>query len=119
MANFLNIGSFTNVPVAFDSASRGAVERLGFGGRAYGGNYRTAVKVEKRSWKFRTDWMLDATAVTLEGVLANGAVVSCSGDFIGATVNCIGLVGEGPILNAGTTDGKGFMRALNITLIEV
>jgi hypothetical protein len=117
--SFLSVAGYGVVPVAFDSASRLPPERLGFFGRAYGGLARVAYRAEKRGWRFRTDWLLDANATSLETLLKFGAILAWSGDFIGAApVNCMATVGEGPILNAEYGDGKGFARSLNITIVE-
>jgi hypothetical protein len=87
--------------------------------RAFAGNLRTAVQWEKRQWQFTTGLLTQAEQAALRAAVALGAHVACSGDALGGAVTCRVSVGDSGFVSVATTDGLGFMRAVQLVLREV
>ncbi len=112
---FLIIAGIT-VHVHSTGASKKAIERIGVSTRAFAGNLRTTVRVEKRAWQVLTKTMTNSDAVTLEAAVANGAHVVCSGDLLGGNITCeVTVDGSVYMPKAGAT----FRRQLTLSLREV
>ena len=95
-------------------------ERIGVQQRAFAGNLRTAIRVEKRNWGLTTALLLQADYETLVAATALGAHVACSGDALGGdTITCSVELGDAAYVSVGTTDGNNFMRSVPLTLREV
>ncbi len=112
---FLVVAGIT-VHVMTSGASRKAVERIGSSTRAFAGNLRTTVRVEKRAWQFTTKWLSNTDAAAIETAVALGAHVACSGDALGGSITCEVTVGDGPYL---PKSGGTFRRQVVLTLREV
>lgn len=57
------------------------------------GTLRVTVKGRKNRWRFATAGLLDATAAaTLEAAIVAAAPVTCSGDALGASFSCAGIL---------------------------
>lgn len=115
---FLVIAGIT-VPVAVDQFKRLPLETVGTQTRAYAGNLRSTQRWTKRAWSLTTGLMLTADTTTLEAAIANGAVVGCSGDALGAAINCVATIGEKVNVSTAASDGLTFMWTLALTLREV
>lgn len=83
----LQIGA-TVIPIApdgFDQDLEDNVDRA----RADDGTMRvTVLGPSKRSWPFRTPPLTRANADAIDAVIQTATVQSCSGDILGATINC-------------------------------
>lgn len=109
------------VPVAEDGATKKAPETIGTSNRTFAGNLRSTKRVEKKGWTVRTTVLLTSEAEAIEAAVALGAQVVCTGDILGAAsgLTCEVEIGDGPMPNGLSSDGKGFFRVLNLTLREV
>lgn len=116
--SFLVIAGIT-VPVAEGSFKEAEREKGGSQTRAFAGNLRSTERWNKRVWNLTTALMLDADCSTLKSAVQLGVVVTCSGDALGGSVSCVATIGETDNTSTATTDGKGFMRTLALTLREV
>lgn len=72
------------------SAEEGGKDEIEIGdaARAIDGSYRSTVTARKRAWQVRTAALLRTDADTLEATLKGAAPLPCSGDLLGATVQC-------------------------------
>jgi hypothetical protein len=96
------------------------VERAGVSDRTWNdGTLITDVLWEKREWAMTTSLMTQADVDTLRAAVALGAHVTCSGNALGGSVTCQVDVGDAGYINVVSGDGKGFLRALALTLREV
>jgi hypothetical protein len=115
---FLTIAGIT-VPVQ-ESGSSENIDQYGTSEPAYAGNRRSAIRAEKRRWQFTTGLMLQADANTLRAAIALRAQVACAGDALnGASTTCEVEVRDIPFVALNSSDGKGFLRQLGLTLYEV
>lgn len=114
---FLIVAGIT-VKVARNQATE-TIERIGSSSRAYAGNLRSTVRVEKRVWKVTTAPMIAADCTTLKAAITLAAQVSCSGDMIGSTVTCEVEITDGPYVAGNPADGLHFRRTLALTLRQV
>jgi hypothetical protein len=95
------------------------IERIGTSGRAFAGNLRSVVRLEKRNWTVTTSLLLDVDATSLEVAVANGIQMAVTGDLVGGgTVFCEGTITDSTYLSVNSSDGKGFMRQLTLQLKE-
>lgn len=64
-------------------------QEIGDKARAFDGTYRSTIRTRKRTWTIQTAPIARATADTLETALKSTTLpLVCSGDLLGATVNC-------------------------------
>lgn len=85
---FVVVGAVT-IPIQAPGGARHDVEEFGERQRAFDGTMLTAVRARKDRWGPLTSVLL-ARAATDTAIAALNATppVSCSGDFLNATVNC-------------------------------
>lgn len=114
---FLIIAGIT-VTVASPNAAK-EIERVGTSGRSFDGTLRSAIRSEKRTWTVTTSLMLDADATTLENSFAFASQVTCSGDLLGGSVLCEVTVTGQAYPSVSASDGKSFMRQLQLSIREV
>lgn len=116
---FLTIAGIA-VPVAQDGFKRLPVEVGGSQSRAYAGNLRSTERWQKYAWSVTTGLMKTADTTTLETAIANGAVVSCSGDALNnVATNCVVTMSDKTAAPAISNDGFKHMWALTLTLRQV
>lgn len=85
---FLVVGGVT-VPVAPDGAQEEVVE-IGDRARAFDGDMRGTVRSRKAVWRITTTPQTTTASDTLKTALITTTLpVTCSGDFIGGTENCV------------------------------
>lgn len=68
--------------------AREAVVEIGDRARAFDGTMRSTVRSRKKAWPITTIPMTQGDATTLETALNGTLPVACSGDILGASVNC-------------------------------
>jgi hypothetical protein len=69
--------------IAGDGAAKRTVEIGGGKFRAFDGSLRATVTTEKFEWELRTAPLDEEDATAIEALLANGNVVTLSGDIVG------------------------------------
>lgn len=101
--------AYAEQPESYDPAG-GEIVRM------FDDSARSTVRVYKRTLTVTTKLMLDADAATLRAVILTTTLpVTCSGDLLGGTVNCIPkLTGYAAISTPG-----GLRRRVVFQLIEV
>ena len=118
MTAFLVIAGLT-VPVTEGQAVE-RLERAGVSDRTWNdGTLVTDILWEKRAWAVTTGMLEQADADAITAAVALGAHVTCSGNALGGSVTCQVDVGDAGYINVVSDDGKGFLRALALTIREV
>ena len=111
---FLTIAGQTIRVAATGSNAQQPYVVIGEEARAFSGALRNTVRAEKRGWKFVSALLLQSDLDTLYNNTKLGALVSCAGDAINATVTCRVVLG-----NMGYVKVRGgFRRQVEITLEE-
>lgn len=99
---FLTIAGVT-YEVERQGAREGTPERIGEEIRAFAGNLLSTVRAEKRVWDYRVPLLSTSARNTLRTAIANGVIVSVSGEQVGAAKDCVVSVeDETPTQEAGT-----------------
>lgn len=90
---FLIVSGIT-VPVAPGGAKR-ATEEIGDRARAFDGTMRQTIRSTKRNWSATTTPLSQTDADTLYNALLSTTLpIVCSGDFLGASRNCLATVDD-------------------------
>lgn len=63
------------------------------------GSHRDTRKGRKNVWKFVTTLLSEANAATLETAITTAPPITCSGDALGASFSCIGVLRGKPRVN--------------------
>lgn len=90
---FLQIDGET-YEVERQGARESAPERIGEEVRAFAGNLLSTVRAEKRTWEYRVPFLSASDRDSLRTAIANGTVVSVSGEQVGSAVDCVVSVEE-------------------------
>jgi hypothetical protein len=111
---FLTING-SAVPVARDSAQM-QTEPIGDQARAFDGTLRSTRRGIKRRWQVTTAPLPADASATLQALLASfEAPLVCTGDLIGATVECEAEIGS--VKYVAVASGHG--ETVEFTLVEV
>lgn len=116
------MGFLTVAGIPLDVQTTGAMQReptrIGASTRAFSGALRSSVRAEKREWAFTLAPLPVASANALRSAVANGALVACSGDALGATITCeVTVTSDEPVPDGA--QAVGFQRILTLRLLEV
>lgn len=110
---FLIVSGIT-VPVAPSGASR-TTEEIGDRARAFDGTMRQTIRSTKRGWNATTRPLTESDANTLYNALLSTTLpIVCSGDFLGASRNCVATVDSWSYVRVAV----GYRIVVSFTLLE-